>query len=336
VSAPVFLIGAPRSGTTWLQNLLGAHADIATPQELDLFSDYIAPWHAAWRFQFPEQEELWRRHRHKGLPSVLTREEFIRLGTTAVDSVYDRVLALKPGASVVVEKVPHYTHYTELIREHFPSAKIVHIVRDGRDVACSMIRASGSFGRTWATNSLDRAAWVWRDAVERGRAASESGDYLETRYELLRSGEGAAELARVLAFCGVDEAAAASIYDAFLLEPGRSVPSSIVWGGEVARRIDNVEEPQGFYGEGLVGGWRDGLSAYERWVFARAAGALLCELGYEESGEWARLGTLSTRTASLRLWSARQSSRLRFAAGAARHTWIDRPLGGMRPTGEAA
>ena len=39
----VLLVGAPRSGTTWLQTMLGAHPDVVTPQETDLFSRYLAP-----------------------------------------------------------------------------------------------------------------------------------------------------------------------------------------------------------------------------------------------------------------------------------------------------
>ncbi len=35
----VFLVGAPRSGTTWLQHLLGAHPRIATRQETDLLNE---------------------------------------------------------------------------------------------------------------------------------------------------------------------------------------------------------------------------------------------------------------------------------------------------------
>ncbi|MER3452771.1 MAG: hypothetical protein C4344_03635, partial [Acidimicrobiia bacterium] len=44
VSAPVFLIGAQRSGTTWLQCLLGAHPRVATPQEPEFFTGYVAAW----------------------------------------------------------------------------------------------------------------------------------------------------------------------------------------------------------------------------------------------------------------------------------------------------
>jgi hypothetical protein len=39
----VFLVGCPRSGTTWVQRLLACHPGIATGQESNLFEMYIGP-----------------------------------------------------------------------------------------------------------------------------------------------------------------------------------------------------------------------------------------------------------------------------------------------------
>ena len=45
MTAPVFLIGSQRSGTTWLQCMLGAHPAIAAPQEPEFFTQYVAKLH---------------------------------------------------------------------------------------------------------------------------------------------------------------------------------------------------------------------------------------------------------------------------------------------------
>src|SRR5438876_565526 len=37
----VFVVGAPRSGTTWLQTMLAAHPEVASPQETYIFSAYV-------------------------------------------------------------------------------------------------------------------------------------------------------------------------------------------------------------------------------------------------------------------------------------------------------
>lgn len=45
----VFLVGSPRSGTTWVQRLLASHPQIQTGQESHLFAAYIGPQLRAWR-----------------------------------------------------------------------------------------------------------------------------------------------------------------------------------------------------------------------------------------------------------------------------------------------
>src|SRR5262245_18200586 len=47
----VFIVGSPRSGTTWLQRLLAAHAAIRTGQESKLFGSYIIAQLRAWRWE---------------------------------------------------------------------------------------------------------------------------------------------------------------------------------------------------------------------------------------------------------------------------------------------
>jgi hypothetical protein len=44
----VFIIGAPRSGTTWLQALVGSHPSVCTSVEMTLFDCYLGPWLKRW------------------------------------------------------------------------------------------------------------------------------------------------------------------------------------------------------------------------------------------------------------------------------------------------
>lgn len=323
MTVPIYIFGAARSGTTWVQNLLGAHPHVATPQELDLFSRYVAPWHDAWRDQLPESPERWHELRYKGLPGALTEDQLVDAGRNAVLAVYETVLARKPGARVLVEKVPNYTLYTALIARYFPGARFVHVIRDGRDVAASHLRAASGWGRGWAANNVERAAWMWRANIEYGRAARSLGlPYLEVRYEELRSDEGARVLHDLFTFCGVDVSVAesAEVYERFKLDADTTPPSSLVWGGEVARRVGTPAEPDGFFGEGSVGGWHERMSAYERFAFARVAGPILEELGYEADGAWARVDSVRRLFGDARLGFARATERFRFAAGAAKQS----------------
>lgn len=283
-----FLYGAPRSGTTWLQNMLGSHPLVATPQESDLFSRYVAPLHAAWREDTPEPEQ-WHHRRYKGLPAILTETEFRAGVADFIRRTYESVLAAKPGAEVVLDKVPDYARVAPLAREYFPEAAFINLIRDGRDVALSMLRASRGWGADWAPGSLERAAASWRKNVINGRRMAHLCDrYLELRFEDLRGPAGPSMLQAAFRMCGIELGLAEckEIHEKFSLTE-QSAPSSIVWSGEVMRQLGRrPSEPEGFFGEGTADGWRSEFGAYERWVFDQVAGELLVDLGYpaERSG----------------------------------------------------
>jgi len=44
----LFIVGSPRSGTTWLQLMLGSHPSVCATAELTLYDKYLAPWLDAW------------------------------------------------------------------------------------------------------------------------------------------------------------------------------------------------------------------------------------------------------------------------------------------------
>ena len=198
----VYVIGAPRSGTTWLQLMLGSHPEIATPVELDFFSGFVAPWYESWRVHCEAEGRPARPY--WGLPAALTEEQFDEAVRGVVERVYRSVLAAKPGAVVVVEKDPRYWRYVELIRRVVPHARFIHVMRDGRDVACSMMRVSQSWGREWAPGGVAAAAKLWHECVRGALLAQDtSGGYTAIRYESLLTNAGPDLLRRALTFCRV-------------------------------------------------------------------------------------------------------------------------------------
>jgi hypothetical protein len=305
----VLVVGAPRSGTTFVQQLLGAHPDVVTSQETDLFDHYVRPLRERWDAQLPGDEEAWQRARHKGLPAVLTEMEFDQLVADLVERVHGATAALKPGAHVLLEKVPAYGRHGALILRYVPHARFIHVVRDGRDVTCSLVRAGRGWGSAWAPAGVERAAEVWRDFVVASRGIRELTEhYTEVRYEDLVGDDGPAEVERLLAFCGVEarSAEAAEIHAA-----ASAGASALVWGGEVARRLEGApDEPAGFAGEGGVGTWQRELSRHQRVLVERVAGRLLAELRYTTPG-WTGVGRLGT---AARLLGARQAGRVRHHA----------------------
>ena len=279
----IFVVGAPRSGTTWLQRLIGSHHLVASPQETFFFSAYAAP--------LLRQFERHRRHldmmkheveadgiasgRINGLATVLSDDdmtEWLRCGWTLVR---DRTLELKPGSSVVAEKSPPHAAHVAVLRRVSPGCRILHIVRDPRRASRSAQQAPWNSG---SGADLLRSSRRWQQYIRKAREASagETG-YRELRYETLAA-DPASELARVFRFLDLD--ASAGEIDAIVAkvaDKSRSDSSELVLGGH-AREIGlHPAEPAGF--DVRSRGAHSELSDYEEWLVLKNA-PLARELGY--------------------------------------------------------
>ncbi len=267
----VFIIGAPRSGTTWLQAMLGAHPAVCTFGEMQLYNFYTLPWTVAWRTQIKFGD-------FNGLPTVWSEEELYEFLREFVDRVYSRVINTKPTANIILDKHPGYSDGTEHINRLIPGSKFIHIIRDGRDVVASMLAASKGWGKIWAASDVETAASVWKRMVVGAREAGRCGDrYLEVRYEELLS-KGVTVLKRVFDFMGVQTELqnVASIYSQHQFETMKQ--KSIGTNG--------LPLPAGFFRKGRVGDWRQTLTARERYKLNEQAGDLLCALGYADDSWW--------------------------------------------------
>ena len=165
---PLFLIGAPRSGTTILSNLLNAHAEVLLTNETAVFLQLNAviekrglcalagiPFGRAYR-------ELWAEN---------LRERSKRL----IESYYERIAAHERRESIKYwgEKHPHLHTCLHYVSELYPDAFYIYAVRDPRDVACSIAQMNGvAVGR--AVDSCSRFIDVYEPfaRVARARAGS--------------------------------------------------------------------------------------------------------------------------------------------------------------------
>jgi hypothetical protein len=177
----VFVVGAPRSGTTWLHQLLAVHPDIATGGEAHVVCEGVAT--------------LFRNHEdpdpYMYLSTWVRRGELLQLARQLIDGIFTTARdAQRPGATHVLDKTPDHEPHAALLAELFPDATFVHIIRDGRDVAASAHDLWAGFGSAYA--SVEAAAGVWRDAVTDVRAHLSGLRYHEVRYEdlLARPEEG--------------------------------------------------------------------------------------------------------------------------------------------------
>jgi hypothetical protein len=292
------VLGAPRSGTTWLQRLLASSPKVASPQETHLFDIYLR---VQWRRWAKQEADLVRaldgigdggqpEDRVIGLPTILDKEDLLDSQRVLVERVVSRALATKPGASIVIEKTPSNSLCVDMIDRLCPTARFLHIIRDPRDVMASLRDISASWAGGWAPRSAVGAAKLWLCHVEGARRAAILGPerYLEIRYEDLRR-DTAAVLTTIVDYLGLPDDAA-SLVAAQIEGDGASFSEVFAFRSDISARLSVApgREPAGFRGNG-----RRPLSPIALQAADTILGATARDAGYTSG--WSRRSVLGHR-----------------------------------------
>jgi hypothetical protein len=270
----LFIVGSPRSGTTWLQLMLGAHPAVCTSVELTTFI-YTNRWIYLWNRQSEDiREDRW----HIGLPMVWTEEEFYGFLREFLERIYSRVWSTNPEVTHILDKHPAHAAFVEEINTLIPGSRFIHAIRDGRDVAASMVAAKQQMG--FGTGTVTESAAAWKEHVEWGKKARQfDGRYLEVRYEMMLE-DPINTLKTVYQFCDLQttEEQVAQIVEKHAFDKLKA---------DRVSPVEGVALPQNFYRKGKAGSWRSDIAPVQRYLFDQVAGDLLVELGYAEEGWWA-------------------------------------------------
>jgi len=269
---PVFVLGSQRSGTTMLRLMLNNHPGLAIPHEsafitiyfkcLGDYGDLACRDNARKLLDDVARHPLVQRGKLIADPeAVLARP--IRTYRDFVDAIF-HCYAEARGKTRWGDKTPFYTPDIDIIRRIFPDAKIVHLVRDGRDVVLSQKSIE------WMSGNLPKLVldWQWKTTIAHKVGAVMGQDFLEVRFEDLvcRPEE---ILRRVCAFIDED-------YDPSMLNYSTNakavVPSeSLKWHRNSVQPPDSTQLHK----------WKKHLSKSERIVFEQLAGETLELFGYE-------------------------------------------------------
>lgn len=282
----VFIIGSGRSGTTWLHLMLGSHPLIATGQESQLFNNYFASLVNQWKTEinYPKTDEL----RFHGISSYLKETEFYQLLQQFARGVFEKIFTEKPQATYFLEKSPNNSHHIDTIHRCFPNAKFIHVIRDGRDVAASIMAAKKSWGKYWAFNSVEEAILDWKIALESALEAKKfTKHYLEVRYEDLLT-NGVSELEKLFQFLeiSVSQEEIQAIYDSHQFKKLKNndykKDTFINPGQTKASGTKERAEPKDFFRKGVAGDWKNVFSNNQLKEIYWTAGDLLHTLGYAD------------------------------------------------------
>jgi hypothetical protein len=266
----IFIIGAPRSGTTWLHTVLASHPEVAsTNAELTVFNRYVAPLVKQFEFeQKPIQQGKWR----QGLPHLWSRDRFDQTIKAFIEEIYSS-LTILPGHKIILDKHPDYSFHTGLIHYYLPNAKFLHLIRDGRDVASSWHKAWKKLG--FGNPVFSGACLDWINYKDSARKAKELGPdkYIEVRYENLMV-DFNKEIKGILDFCNVSSSP--ELIDA--LASKNTGEENMISSPD--KTIKYAERKKG---EPI---WKRTLTKEEQFIANKYLAKDLIKEGYETSANW--------------------------------------------------
>lgn len=287
----LFIVGCPRSGSTWATHLLSQHPRVASFQHAKLFEYlfHVRKWHFnKARFTYllrrePDADSTTKGEhdpRKNNLDSVLSEDKLFSMLRDLAAGVLQQVASSIDDPALVVDKTPENGRFGEFIHRIFPDAYFLHIVRDPRSTFCSMRSASRSWARwEFPTQTVDGGRF-WVEEVTRSREIGRISDrYLELRYEDLCE-DGPVQLARLFEWLGLE-------HDAAFCEGAIAACAK-------DRMVHHRTLPKDFVREVPLGGWREELRTGEVKVLEYLTAELMLELGYETM--------TNARSKPLRVW----------------------------------
>jgi hypothetical protein len=314
-----FIVGRARSGTTWLRGMLNSHPEILCWGEGRFFERNF------------KLEDFGQSQLTNLLPNSLygailesshlrawidravwatgkdTDEHLNNLARLAIDYFLAEQLS-KTDKRIVGDKTPFVSaEVFEEIAAIYPEARVIHIIRDGRDAAVSLMHHMWNYTKDrGGIYDLEPEELVRRDAYRSGSPvalaeglftkerltiiasdwssgvgkAIEDGpallgdNYIEVRYEDLLE-RPLEEVRRLLEFlgAGADESTVVRLVEKSAFE-------------RKSNREKGQEDSSSRLRKGIAGDWKNAFTDGDKRIFKEVAGDLLIRLGYEKDSNW--------------------------------------------------
>ena len=272
--APVFVLGCGRSGTTLLYHMLLSAGNFAVYRVESNAINLLEPrfgdltvarnkrrllqaWYNSRLFTLSglDKEEI----AAKVMSECQNGGDFLRIIMTE--------MARKQGVERWADTTPEHLLHLHRIKETIPEALVIHIIRDGRDVALSTARQGYIRPLPWDRKPPTMVAglyWEWMVNIGRRDGKDLGNDYTEVHFEDLVTSPRET-LARLSEFVAQD------------LDYDRIQQAGI--GSVSAPNSSFADASKGDFNP--MGRWRSGYSPDELTMFKGLVGRTLEENGYE-------------------------------------------------------
>jgi hypothetical protein len=270
--APIFIVGIGRSGTTLIRQMINSHSKIAIPYESHFITKYIKSISTYGDLNDDSNltkllSDITSEDILNDWDFKLTVDEFFEKieerNLSSIFNVFFSCYAQHHGKCIWGDKSDYLDRMFE-IKQLFPDAKFIHIIRDGRDVANSVMKM------TWGPSSIGSAANWWAEGVRLGYSMGrmlDNNHYIEVRYEDLVL-EAQPTLQKLCDFIGVDYEE--KMLD-FYKDSKKHIPQRLLNQHYNADIPPNTQR---------VFSWKNELSKLDNDVFQSIAGDVLSEFDY--------------------------------------------------------
>jgi hypothetical protein len=315
------MVGVERSGTTILRTMLDMHSRLAMTPESYFPVEWLRPhlrrvyeqagadprdsgvdrgvdsvdtelllqelgkheWFAKWGLPLDAVESAWRDRPPRTVPDALC-------------GLY-RAYGDAEGKALVGDKTPAFVWEIPLLASAFPTARFIHVVRDGRDVALAFKSLDHR-----PPDTLPAGVIYWRNHVRAGRRFGEAipGRYTEIRYEDLLE-QPQRELEKLCGFLDL------GFEEQMLDHQSKAEATAATYVGPDVHA--NLRKP---LSKGLRD-WRRDISGSELAVLQRLGGSTLAAFGYETS-------PLPSGAAGIKATALAGAAEARFQAARYRNT----------------
>jgi len=272
---PIFIVGNPRSGTTLFAVLMDRHSDICVPPETHFYDQFLPKYREETHNRTNEQlvKSAFEIDRIKDLGLVY--EEVLQhyeLHGSRPDDLLISLLtcyAKKRNKKILGEKTPRHIRHVDEIMTAFPHAKIICVMRDGRDSVRSILKAP--WGMANKPRRLEDLCVAWSHNAKNCLNFHQKypNNFTILYYErLLRKPEE--EMKRLCDFVNIS-------YEERMLDQNiqsDAVPNwELDWKGKAQRTLDTSR----------IEAWRKSKNIAQIWTMNIMMGKMLTKHGYRDT-----------------------------------------------------